>query len=108
MRIRLSNGETRHVQIADWGQAEAALLHGSAPFSARWIHTVEQTLVQLSQVVEVQRVELGEPAIETLRPPRLGRSDSRRATPSRDIPKRWPRRPHWCLTPGIADGTPTG
>jgi len=69
MRIRLSNGERRHVEIADWGQAEAALLHGSAPFSARWIHTVEQTLVQLSQVVEVQRVELGEPAIEALRPP---------------------------------------
>ena len=69
MRVRLASGDTRHIQIADWGQAEAALLNGSAPVSARWIHTVEQTLVQLSQIVEAQRVELGERAIETLRAP---------------------------------------
>jgi hypothetical protein len=69
MRIRLPSGDTRHIRIADWGQAEAALLNGSAPFSARWIPTVEQTLVQLSQIVEVQRVELGERAIETLHAP---------------------------------------
>jgi hypothetical protein len=69
MRIRLASGDTRHVQIADWGQAETALLQGSVPFSARWIHTVEQTLVQLSQIVEVQRVELGEPAIQNLHAP---------------------------------------
>lgn len=69
MRVRLSSGDTRHIQIADWGQAEAALLNGSAPFSARWIRTVEETLVQLSQIVEVQRVELGEPAIRSLHAP---------------------------------------
>ena len=69
MRIRLSSGDMRHIQIADWGQAEAALLNGSAPFSARWIHTVEQTLVQLSQIVEVQRVELHERVIESLQAP---------------------------------------
>jgi hypothetical protein len=69
MRIRLPSGDIRHIRIADWGQAEAALLNGSAPFSARWIPTVEQTLVQLSQIVEVQRVQLGERAIETLHAP---------------------------------------
>jgi hypothetical protein len=69
MRIRLPSGDRRHIRIADWGQAEAALLNGSAPFNARWIPTVEQTLVQLSQIVEVQRVELGERAIETLHAP---------------------------------------
>ena len=69
MRIRLPSGDTRHIRIADWGQAEAALLNGSAPFSARWIPTVEQTLVQLSQIVEVQRVELGDLAIQSLQAP---------------------------------------
>jgi hypothetical protein len=69
MRIRLSSGDTRHIQIDDWGRAEAALLSGSAPFSAGWIHTVEQTLVQISQIVEVHRVELGERAIETIHAP---------------------------------------
>jgi hypothetical protein len=36
----------------------------------RWVHTVEQTLVQINQIVEVQRVELGERAIETIHAPR--------------------------------------
>lgn len=66
MRLLLADGSERHIAVSDYGTAEEALRQGDGPFSGRWIATVEETLVQLSQVVEVRRVDLGPGRIEQL------------------------------------------
>jgi hypothetical protein len=67
MQLRMSDGSERHVTISDYGQAEEALRQATAPFSAGWAATAEGTLIQLSQVVEARRVDLGDLRIEQIR-----------------------------------------
>lgn len=69
MQLRLADGTLRHYMVSDWGSAETALRQRSAPFSNGWLATVEGTLVQLGQVVEVKRLDLDDEAQRKLHNP---------------------------------------
>ena len=69
MQLRLADGTLRHYMVSDWGTAENQLRNHLAPFSVGWIASVEGTVVQLSQVAEVRRVDLDDAAQQKLHNP---------------------------------------
>ena len=75
MQLELANGTLRHYMVSDWGTAENQLRNHLAPFDVGWIATAESTVVQLSQVVEVRRVDLDDAAQQKLHNPGIPRPE---------------------------------
>jgi len=65
LRLRLSNGDTRHLDLFGRSLTEAldCFLRNDTPYDEEFVSTMEQTDVQRSQVVEVYEIESDDEAI---------------------------------------------